>query len=88
MHWYYLAVGLFVGTFAGYALQDLHWQSFFARLLHQGDVFRIDIKLDGATFQFEVALHHGKKKRLVNRVICKTVREGLIKHLHEDRSKP
>jgi hypothetical protein len=85
MHWYYLAVGLLVGSFSGYALQDLHWQSFFSRLLHQADVFRIDISVSGVG-DYEVALHHGKKKRLVNRVICKTVREGLIKHLHEDRS--
>lgn len=82
MHWAYLIVGLLVG----YTIAQMHFESFFGRLLFQRDVYRIDISITEG--RFEVALHHGKKKRLVNRVICKSVREGLIKHLKEDRSKP
>lgn len=84
MYWYDFAAGLVIGTAFGYAVQDIHFGSFFGRLLYQRDVHRIDISVDGG--EFEVALHHGKKKRLVNRVICRTVREGLIRHLHGDRS--
>jgi hypothetical protein len=86
MHWHYLVVGLVVGFFAGYALQDLHWQSFFSRLLYQPGAYRIDIS-PAEGLKYEVAFHHGKKKRHVDRVICRSVRDGIIKHLHGKRGK-
>jgi len=87
MERYYLAAGIVIGFIAGYATQDVHWQSFFSRLLASPDVTRIDIRQDGSAPGYEVALHYGKKKLQIIRVVRPTVRDGLAKHLYDDRSK-
>lgn len=79
--YYALAICTLAGVAIGYGLADLHWQSFFSRLLHAPHVYRITIVTDGAV-GYEVGLHHGKKAQRVKRFSCRTVREALVYHLH------
>jgi hypothetical protein len=80
--YYAIAICTLAGIALGYGLADLHWQSFFSRLLHAPYVYRIAIVTDGAT-GYEVGLHHGKKSQSVKRFSCRTVREALVHHLHD-----